>query len=85
MLNIEFNAALVLSVLPPAVYLVLCFKLKSDTVVTVAAVMSVCYSIFMLALPMILIGTFFQSPDLDYLCCMCLAISLSLHFLTDYQ
>ncbi|CAL8299942.1 unnamed protein product [Lota lota] len=48
LLNIDPNGALILATLPPAVYLLLCFYLKADTQVTVAAVMSVLYAILML-------------------------------------
>lgn len=56
MFNIDSRAALVISVILPAIYLGLCFKLKSDTQITIAAVMSVFYAFLMLAVTMSIIG-----------------------------
>ncbi|XP_038581359.1 chitin synthase chs-2-like [Micropterus salmoides] len=54
--KIEANAALVLAVLPPLIYLILCFKLKSDTQITIAAVLSIIYAFIMLVVTMSIIG-----------------------------
>ncbi|XP_063051997.1 chitin synthase chs-2 [Engraulis encrasicolus] len=48
--------ALVLAVVPPAIYLGLCFKLKSDTQIRIAAVMSIIYALFMTATIPAIIG-----------------------------
>lgn len=53
------NLALVLAVLPPAVYLGACFKLKSDTQITIAAMMSIIYALFMTATIPAIIGKLF--------------------------
>lgn len=58
MLDIGPAAALVLSVIPPAVFLGISFKLKSDTQVLVAAVMSVLYAFIMMATGFFIIGMF---------------------------
>ncbi|KAI7802330.1 hypothetical protein IRJ41_006855 [Triplophysa rosa] len=50
------NTALALAVVPPAVYLILCFKLRSDTQITIAAVMSVCYAFLMAGTILSIIG-----------------------------
>lgn len=55
-LNIHSAAALVMSVIPPAIYLGLCFKLKADTQITIAAVLSVMYAFLMLVVTMSIIG-----------------------------
>ncbi|KAM4725670.1 chitin synthase chs-2-like [Anableps anableps] len=47
-LEIPSSAALVIAVIPPAIYLGLCFKLKPDTQITLAAVLSVMYAFLML-------------------------------------
>ncbi|XP_072304339.1 chitin synthase chs-2-like [Eucyclogobius newberryi] len=54
----DFNSslALVLSVVPPAIFLGLCFKLKSDTQITVAAILSMMYAFLMLVVSMAIVG-----------------------------
>ncbi|XP_061597461.1 chitin synthase chs-2-like isoform X2 [Cololabis saira] len=47
-LKIPSAGALVLAVIPPAIYLGLCFKLKTDTQITIAAAMSIVYAFLML-------------------------------------
>ncbi|XP_054462584.1 chitin synthase chs-2-like [Anoplopoma fimbria] len=56
-LNIDANSALVLAVIPPIIYLGLCFKLKSDTQITIAAFMSIIYAFLMLVVSMSIIGS----------------------------
>ncbi|XP_075305454.1 chitin synthase chs-2-like [Odontesthes bonariensis] len=56
-LEIDSAAALILAVIPPAVYLGLCFKLKTDTQITIAAVLSVMYAFLMLIVTMSIIGS----------------------------
>ncbi|XP_070702922.1 chitin synthase chs-2-like [Pempheris klunzingeri] len=56
-LNIHASGALVLAVIPPVIYLILCFKLKSDTQITVAGVLSVIYAFLMLVVMMSIIGS----------------------------
>lgn len=55
-LDINSAAALVISVIPPAIYLGLCFKLKSDTQITIAAILSLCYAFLMLTVTISIIG-----------------------------
>ncbi|KAJ7987413.1 hypothetical protein DPEC_G00326230 [Dallia pectoralis] len=55
-LQIHPNFALVLSVVPPIIYLILCFKLKSDTQINIAAVMSVFYAFLMIATALSIVG-----------------------------
>ncbi|XP_034400735.1 chitin synthase chs-2-like isoform X2 [Cyclopterus lumpus] len=55
-LTINNNSALVLAVIPPAIYIGLCFKLKSDTQIKVAAIMSIIYAFLMLVVSMSIIG-----------------------------
>ncbi|XP_047238760.1 chitin synthase chs-2-like [Girardinichthys multiradiatus] len=55
LLNIPAAAALVISVIPPAIYLGLCFKLKADTQITIAAVLSVLYAFLMMVVAMFII------------------------------
>ncbi|XP_032435842.1 chitin synthase chs-2-like [Xiphophorus hellerii] len=51
-LEIPSAAALVIAVIPPAIYLGLCFKLKADTQITIAAVLSVMYAFLMMVVTM---------------------------------
>uniref|UniRef100_A0A8P4FX83 chitin synthase n=1 Tax=Dicentrarchus labrax TaxID=13489 RepID=A0A8P4FX83_DICLA len=50
-------AALVLAVIPPVIYLGLCFKLKADTQITIAGILSVIYAFLMLVVSMSIIGS----------------------------
>ena len=56
LLDIHPNAALVLAVIPPAVFLGISFKIKSDTQILIAAVMSVLYAFHMMNSALTLIG-----------------------------
>ncbi|XP_019901978.2 chitin synthase chs-1-like [Esox lucius] len=56
-LDIHPNVALFLSVVPPVIYLILCFKLKSDTQITIAAIFSVVYAFLMIATALSIIST----------------------------
>ncbi|KAI1883868.1 hypothetical protein AGOR_G00236460 [Albula goreensis] len=55
-LSIHPNNALILATVPPFIYLILCFQLKSDTQITIAAVMSVLYAFLMTATILSVIG-----------------------------
>ncbi|XP_070778288.1 chitin synthase chs-2-like [Enoplosus armatus] len=55
--NMNASGALVLAVIPPVIYLILCFKLKSDTQITIAAILSVIYAFLMLVVTMSIIGS----------------------------
>lgn len=55
-LDIPSAGALVIAVIPPAIYLGLCFKLKPDTQITIAAVLSVMYAFLMLVVTMSIIA-----------------------------
>ncbi|KAM9839122.1 chitin synthase chs-2-like [Aulostomus maculatus] len=55
--NIHSSAALVIAVIPPIIYLILCFKLKPDTQIKVAAIFSIVYAFLMLVVIMSIIGT----------------------------
>ncbi|KAJ8248207.1 hypothetical protein GJAV_G00239520 [Gymnothorax javanicus] len=50
------NLSLALAIIPPAIYLILCFKLKSDTQINIAAVMSVLYAFLMLGTMLAIVG-----------------------------
>uniref|UniRef100_A0A671Q0L6 chitin synthase n=1 Tax=Sinocyclocheilus anshuiensis TaxID=1608454 RepID=A0A671Q0L6_9TELE len=49
-------SALTLAIVPPTVYLILCFKLKSDTQIKIAAIMSVLYAFLMAGTILSIIG-----------------------------
>ncbi|KAI2653476.1 Chitin synthase chs-1 [Labeo rohita] len=55
-LNMDENIALTLAIVPPTVYLILCFKLKSDMQIKIAAVMSVLYAFLMAGTILSIIG-----------------------------
>uniref|UniRef100_A0A3Q1IRE2 chitin synthase n=1 Tax=Anabas testudineus TaxID=64144 RepID=A0A3Q1IRE2_ANATE len=57
MFNIDPNVALVLSVIPPAIFLGISFKIKSDTQIHIAAVMSILYAVLMMIVAFNIIGT----------------------------
>ncbi|KAK2894605.1 hypothetical protein Q8A67_011834 [Cirrhinus molitorella] len=55
-LNMDENIALALAIVPPTVYLILCFKLKSDTQIRIAAIMSILYAFLMAGTILSIIG-----------------------------
>uniref|UniRef100_A0A667X713 chitin synthase n=1 Tax=Myripristis murdjan TaxID=586833 RepID=A0A667X713_9TELE len=57
LLNIDGSSAVVLAVIPPAIYLGLCFKVKSNTQITIAAVLSVFYAFLMLVVGLTIISS----------------------------
>uniref|UniRef100_A0A6Q2YBC1 chitin synthase n=1 Tax=Esox lucius TaxID=8010 RepID=A0A6Q2YBC1_ESOLU len=62
-LNIDANLALFLAVVPPVIYLILCFKLKSDTQITIAAVLSVFYAFLMIATALSIVEQTIWTPS----------------------
>uniref|UniRef100_A0A8C9S1A1 chitin synthase n=1 Tax=Scleropages formosus TaxID=113540 RepID=A0A8C9S1A1_SCLFO len=71
--HLKPNDGLILAILPPAVYLVLCYKLKADTQITIAAIMSIFYAFLMTATILSIIGdmvtngTFFTPSGLFFI------------------
>ncbi|XP_045915056.1 chitin synthase chs-2-like [Micropterus dolomieu] len=55
LLDMDQNAALVVAVIPPAIFLGISFKIKSDTQIVIAAVMSILYAFLMMIATIILI------------------------------
>ncbi|XP_069372207.1 chitin synthase chs-1-like [Paralichthys olivaceus] len=56
LLDIHPNAALVLAVIPPAIFLFVSFKIKSDTQIFIAAIMSTLYAFLMVITTIFLVG-----------------------------
>lgn len=56
LLDIHPNAALVMAVIPPAIFLGVSFKIKSDTQIVIAAVMSILYAFLMMIAALVIIG-----------------------------
>ncbi|XP_058244308.1 chitin synthase chs-2-like isoform X1 [Hemibagrus wyckioides] len=54
--NMEQKVALIAATVPPTIYLALCFKLKSDTQIQIAAVMSILYAFLMTGTILSIIG-----------------------------
>ncbi|RXN07789.1 hypothetical protein ROHU_032153 [Labeo rohita] len=54
--KMDKNVALVLAIAPPTIYLILCFKLKSDTQITIAGIMSAIYAFLMAGAILSIIG-----------------------------
>uniref|UniRef100_A0A667XNI7 chitin synthase n=1 Tax=Myripristis murdjan TaxID=586833 RepID=A0A667XNI7_9TELE len=63
LLDIDGSTAMVLAVIPPAIYLGLCFKVKSNTQLTIAAVLSVFYAFFMLVVGVTIIKQTILTPS----------------------
>nr|XP_046219980.1 LOW QUALITY PROTEIN: chitin synthase chs-2-like [Oncorhynchus gorbuscha] len=63
-LDIDPNVALVLATVPPVVYLLLCFKLKSDTQIAIAAVMSVLYAFLMIGTALSIVGAMVEQQTI---------------------
>lgn len=71
------NIALALAIVPPTVYLILCFKLKSDTQIQIAAIMSVLYAFLMAGAILSIIGNFFVFKYLLVLSAVFFPVSFS--------
>ncbi|XP_070778289.1 chitin synthase chs-1-like [Enoplosus armatus] len=56
LLDIHPNAALVMAVIPPVIFLGISFKLKSDTQIHVAGIMSILYAFLMMIAALTIIG-----------------------------
>ncbi|KAK2830793.1 hypothetical protein Q5P01_018724 [Channa striata] len=57
MTDMNSTVALVIAIIPPIIYLIICFKLKADTQITVAGVLSIMYAFLMLVVTMSIIGS----------------------------
>ncbi|TDH03746.1 hypothetical protein EPR50_G00145040 [Perca flavescens] len=55
--NLNASGALVLAVIPPIIFLILCFKLKSDTQIKIAGLLSIMYAFLMLVVTLSIIGS----------------------------
>ncbi|XP_062266228.1 chitin synthase chs-2-like [Platichthys flesus] len=62
--DLHSAAALVIAVIPPAIYLGLCFKLKADTQINVAAGLSIVYAFLMLVVTMTIIGSMIKDKTI---------------------
>ncbi|KAI4901617.1 hypothetical protein NFI96_000815 [Prochilodus magdalenae] len=56
LLGVEEKLALVVATVPPTIYLILCFKLKSDLQIQIAAIMSILYAFLMTGTILSIIG-----------------------------
>lgn len=56
LLDIHPSAALVLAVIPPAIFLGISFKIKPDTQIVVASVLSILYAFLMMIAAVAIIG-----------------------------
>ncbi|XP_054462586.1 chitin synthase chs-1-like [Anoplopoma fimbria] len=56
LLDIHPSVALVLAVIPPAIFLGISFKIKADTQIVIAAIMSIMYAFLMMIAAIIIIG-----------------------------
>ncbi|XP_051811505.1 chitin synthase chs-2-like [Acanthochromis polyacanthus] len=71
--SIDSAGALVIAVIPPAIYLGLCFHLKADTQIAIAAIMSITYAFLMLVVTMTIIASMVEnlvSPSNIFVVCM---------------
>ncbi|XP_059504833.1 chitin synthase chs-1-like [Stegostoma tigrinum] len=82
--NWNGNVALALGVVPPAIYILICYKVKSDTQIMIAAVMSIFYAFLMIATIMSMIGemvkenTFITPTGLFFISMMILYLSTAM-------
>ncbi|XP_048456933.1 chitin synthase chs-2-like [Rhincodon typus] len=82
--NWNGNVALALGVMPPAIYILICYKVKSDTQIIIAAVMSIFYAFLMIATVMSIIGelvkenTFITPTGLFFISMMILYLSTAM-------
>ncbi|KAJ0055268.1 hypothetical protein NL108_013580 [Boleophthalmus pectinirostris] len=64
LLDIDQNSALILSIIPPLLFLIVSYKVKADTQVTIAAVMSCLYAIVMMITFMTIIGNMVEDKSI---------------------
>ncbi|XP_076021598.1 chitin synthase chs-2-like [Genypterus blacodes] len=57
LLNLEPSHGLIVALIPPVIFLIICFKLKSDTQIVVAAILSTAYAFLMLVVILAIIGS----------------------------
>lgn len=57
LLDVHPSGALIMAIIPPAVFLGISFKIKSDTQIQIAAVMSILYAFLMMIAAIVIIGT----------------------------
>ncbi|XP_051867782.1 chitin synthase chs-2-like [Pristis pectinata] len=78
------NVALALGVIPPALYILICYKVKSDIQINIAAVLSIFYAFLMIATIMSIIGeiireqTFITPTGLFFISMVVLFVSTAL-------
>uniref|UniRef100_A0A3B3UBJ4 chitin synthase n=1 Tax=Poecilia latipinna TaxID=48699 RepID=A0A3B3UBJ4_9TELE len=63
-LEIPSPVALIIAVIPPAVYLGLCFKLKADTQITIAGILSVAYAFLMVVVAISIIASIIKEKTI---------------------
>ncbi|XP_067845652.1 chitin synthase chs-2-like [Heptranchias perlo] len=82
--NWNGNVALALGVVPPAIYILICYKVKSDTQINIAAVLSILYAFLMIGTIMSIIGemvkesTFITPTGLFFISMMILYFSTAM-------
>lgn len=62
LLDIQPNGALIMALIPPAIFLGISFKIKPDTQIVIAAIMGTLYAFLMMITAIIIIGTQTQKP-----------------------
>ncbi|XP_067901783.1 chitin synthase chs-2-like [Heterodontus francisci] len=78
------NVALALGIIPPAIYILICYKVKSDTQINIAAVLSIFYAFLMIATIMSIVGemvkenTFITPTGLFFISMMILYITTAM-------
>ncbi|KAG7233856.1 hypothetical protein INR49_006488 [Caranx melampygus] len=80
--DIHAAGALVIAVIPPAIYLGLCFKLKADTQITIAAVMSIIYAFLMLIVSLSIIGSMVEDKTILTPSSMFVIVMASIYVIT---
>ncbi|XP_072907200.1 chitin synthase chs-2-like isoform X2 [Hemitrygon akajei] len=82
--NWNGNVALALGIIPPALYILICYYVKSDTQINIAAVLSIFYAFLMIATIMSIVGeivreqTFITPTGLFFISMMILFVSTAL-------
>ncbi|XP_076130873.1 chitin synthase chs-1-like [Alosa pseudoharengus] len=85
------NLALALAIVPPVIYLVLCYKLSTNTQITIAALMSIFYaflmtvSILSIIGDMVLEGTFMTPSGLFFISIVSMYLITALFHPTQFH
>ncbi|XP_032363512.1 chitin synthase chs-2 [Etheostoma spectabile] len=64
LLDVQPNGALIMALIPPAIFLGISFKIKPDTQILIAGIMSILYAFLMMTTTIVIIGTMVKDKSI---------------------